>query len=60
MSEKDELTQQHGPDPLERRRDRDDRRKPVNPADNPVPQSPEAEHEAVREGEEKLDRVKPY
>lgn len=38
----------------------DQRREEVNPADNPVPQSPQPEHEAVREGEEKLRRVKPY
>jgi hypothetical protein len=41
-------------------RGRDDRRRPVNPADNPAPQSPEADHEAVRKGEETLERVKPY
>lgn len=39
---------------------RDDRRGTVNPSDNPRPSSPEAEADAVREGEEKLDRVKPY
>jgi hypothetical protein len=38
----------------------DDRRSPVNPADNPRPSSPEPDADAVREGQEKLDRVKPY
>jgi hypothetical protein len=38
----------------------DDRRGEVIPAEKPVPQSPEPEHDAVREGEEKLGRVKPY
>jgi len=38
----------------------DDRRSEVKPTDNPVPNSPEPEEDAVREGEEKLSRVKPY
>lgn len=38
----------------------DDRRTQVNPVDGPVPRSPEPEADAVREGEEKLRRVKPY
>lgn len=38
----------------------DDRRSQVNPADNPRPSSPEPEADALREGLEKLDRVKPY
>ena len=45
----------------ERRRSRaDDRRGDVKPTDNPVPRSPEPEEESVRQGEEKLQRVKPY
>lgn len=43
-----------------KRRAGDDRRGDVKPTDNPVPRSPEPEEEAVRAGEEKLDRVKPY
>jgi hypothetical protein len=38
-------------------RGQDDRRSGVNPADNPAPHSPEADAEAVRKGEENLDRV---
>jgi hypothetical protein len=38
----------------------DDRRGDVKPTDNPVPSSPEPEEDAVRAGEEKLERVKPY
>ena len=38
----------------------DDRRGEVKPSDNPRPSSPEADEAAVREGEEKLRRVKPY
>jgi hypothetical protein len=38
----------------------DDRRGSVKPTDNPVPSSPEADEQAVREGAEKLERVKPY
>ncbi|HLY48003.1 MAG TPA: hypothetical protein VKR21_02305 [Solirubrobacteraceae bacterium] len=38
----------------------DDRRGSVKPTDNPVPSSPAADEQAVREGEEKLERVKPY
>lgn len=39
---------------------KDDRRSEVSPTDRPVPQSPEADEESVREGQEKLERVKPY
>ena len=38
----------------------DDRRGTVKPTDNPVPSSPQADEEAVRAGEETLERVKPY
>lgn len=38
----------------------DDRRGDVKPTDNPVPSSPAPDDDAVWEGEEKLDRVKPY
>ena len=38
----------------------DDRRGEVNPAENPAPSSPAPDLDAVREGEEKLGRVKPY
>jgi hypothetical protein len=59
MTERDETPQQHGAETAGGRRI-DDRRREVKPTDHPVPSSPEAEHEAVREGEEKLGRVKPY
>ena len=42
------------------RRGKDDRRGAVNPAESPAPHSPSYEEDALREGEEKLDRVKPY
>jgi hypothetical protein len=42
------------------RRGTDDRREPVNPAQNPAPSSPEPDREALRRGEEILERVKPY
>jgi hypothetical protein len=38
----------------------DDRRGTVDPAKSPVPSSPEPEERSVREGKEKLERVKPY
>jgi hypothetical protein len=38
----------------------DDRRSEVKPTDNPVPSSPEPDGDAVQQGEEKLERVKPY
>lgn len=38
----------------------DDRRGQIQPTDNPVPSSPEADADAVRDGKEKLERVKPY
>jgi hypothetical protein len=60
MTQRDDTTQQgeHSHDQNPARRD--DRRSAVNPADNPRPSSPEAEADAVRAGEEKLERVKPY
>lgn len=39
------------------KRGRDDRRGTVNPADNPAPSSPEPDKDALRKGEENLDRV---
>jgi hypothetical protein len=41
-------------------RGNDDRRRAVDPTDRPVPTSPEPEEDAVKNGQEKLDRVKPY
>ncbi|HEY1521853.1 MAG TPA: hypothetical protein VGF70_02490 [Solirubrobacteraceae bacterium] len=38
----------------------DERREPVDPAENPAPPSPEPDREAVEKGEETLERVKPY
>jgi hypothetical protein len=38
----------------------DERRETVNPAENPAPRSPEPDHEAVKKGEETLERIKPY
>jgi hypothetical protein len=38
-------------------RGQDDRRTDVNPADDPAPRSPVADAEAVRKGEENLERV---
>ena len=42
------------------RRGQDDRRGDVDPTDNPAPQSPPPDEEAIRRGEETLGRVKPY
>lgn len=42
------------------KRGKDDRRGTVDPAQNPAPSSPEPDHDAIRKGEEKLDRVNPY
>lgn len=41
-------------------RGEDDRRGTVDPAQNPAPSSPAPDEEAVRAGEEALERVKPY
>lgn len=38
----------------------DQRTEQVNPAQNPAPSSPEPDREAVKKGEETLERVKPY
>ena len=38
----------------------DERRQPVDPAQNPAPHSPEPDREAIAEAEETLERVKPY
>jgi hypothetical protein len=59
MTQRDETTQ-HDPHTQTPRRATDDRRGQVRPHEYPVPSSPEAEEDAVREGEEKLGRVKPY
>ena len=62
MTQRDDISQQDqkSENQTVNRVGRDDRRGSVNPADNPRPSSPEAEADAVREGEEKLERVKPY
>lgn len=61
MSERDRTTQEERESFLDAaRRGDDDRRSERNPAENPAPTSPEPEREALRAGEEKLDRVKPY
>jgi hypothetical protein len=59
MTQRDETTPQDG-EPRGKARRNDDRRQPVRPTDNPVPSSPQPDENAVREGEEKLSRVKPY
>ncbi len=38
----------------------DDRRGTVRPADDPAPASPAPDEDAVRKGEDVLERVKPY
>ena len=38
----------------------DQRTEQVDPAQNPAPRSPEPDQEAVKKGEETLERVKPY
>lgn len=60
MTERDDSTQQDQPPQSPPARGGDDRRSEVKPTDNPAPRSPEAEADTVREGEEKLGRVKPY
>ncbi len=64
MTQSDDTTQQdpqsEGQDPSGQVPARDDRRGDVKPSDNPRPSSPEPDADAVREGEEKLERVKPY
>ncbi|HTX29958.1 MAG TPA: hypothetical protein VMD09_01160 [Solirubrobacteraceae bacterium] len=60
MTKRDDTTPQNQEAELQDSPSRDDRRGQVNPADNPRPSSPEPEADAIREGEEKLERVKPY
>jgi hypothetical protein len=61
MSERDETTQRERESFLDTTRTGDDdRRGQRNPADGPAPRSPEPEEEALRSGEEKLERVKAY
>lgn len=38
----------------------DQRTEEVDPTQNPAPRSPEPDREAVKKGEQILDRVKPY
>jgi hypothetical protein len=45
---------------LAARRGTDDRRGTVRPADDPAPVSPPPDEEAVRKGQDVLERVKPY
>jgi hypothetical protein len=42
------------------RRGTDDRRGTVSPGDDPAPVSPPPDEDAVRKGEDVLERVKPY
>jgi hypothetical protein len=42
------------------RRGTDDRRGTVRPGDDPAPVSPPPDEDAVRKGEDILERVKPY
>ena len=42
------------------RRGTDDRRGTVRPSDDPAPVSPPPDEEAVRKGQDVLERVKPY
>jgi hypothetical protein len=42
------------------RRGSDDRRGTVRPGDDPAPVSPPPDEEAVRKGQDVLERVKPY
>ena len=61
MSQRDDtIRQDQARDQAGGARKVDDRRGDVKPTDNPRPSSPEPEADAVREGEEKLERVKPY
>lgn len=60
MTQRDETSEQDQQTDAQPPAAADDRRSQVNPADNPRPSSPEPEADAVREGMEKLDRVKPY
>lgn len=61
MSERDDTTQTERDSLLDSASTGDDdRRSERKPTDNPAPRSPETETDALRAGEEKLDRVKPY
>ena len=60
MSERDDTPEDRETFLDAERRGDDDRRSERNPAESPVPRSPEPEENALREGEEKLGRVKPY
>jgi hypothetical protein len=42
------------------KRGRDDRRGSVKPGEDPAPVSPAPDRDAIRKGEELLERVKPY
>jgi hypothetical protein len=42
------------------RRGTDERREAVDPTHNPAPRSPEPDADAVKKGQETLERVKPY
>jgi hypothetical protein len=41
-------------------RGHDDRRSTVRPSDDPAPVSPTPDADAIRKGEEVLERIKPY
>jgi hypothetical protein len=62
MTEREEThIEQRAPSPEPAgRRGTDDRRGTVRPGDDPAPVSPPADEEAVRKGEDILERVKPY
>jgi hypothetical protein len=61
MTKTDDLNRQNkSQDQTDSPRKTDDRRSEVRPTDNPVPSSPAPDADAVREGEEKLERIKPY
>jgi len=51
---------ENSPQDQQARRGEDDRRGTVDPSQNPAPSSPAPDEEAVRKGEEALERVKPY
>lgn len=38
----------------------DERRGPVDPAQNPAPHSPAPDRETIEKGEDMLERIKPY
>jgi hypothetical protein len=58
MTERDETTTEGRESFLDSpRRGDDDRRSRRNPAENPAPRSPDPEPDALRHGEEKLNRL---